>query len=208
MVTTLVTVAAVLEYCSGTQLSFARFSHLQVLNFIVMLVYAVIAPLTVFIQAFCFMLLFVSYRHQFVHIYSANPDSGGKIWTNFIKILMTCMLIAEFTIVGLMALKKAVVAFPLMIPLIVMTVLFNAYVHQQHFRAAEFLPSRECLKEDLRNGTDLDLSFTRGAYLQEEMSDKKKFPENLSAQRAEALGLIDADDESLLSALLSHEVQQ
>ena len=181
---------------------------MKVLNFIVMLVYAVIAPLTVFIEAFCFMLLFVSYRNQFVHIYPANPDSGGKMWTSFIKILMTCMLIAEFTIVGLMALKKAVVAFPLMIPLIVITLLFNAYVHQQHFRAAEFLPSRECLKEDLRNGTDFDLSFTKGVYLQDEMRDKTKFPDNVSVQRAEALGLIDADDGSLLSAFLPDEVQQ
>jgi len=167
-----------------------------VLNFIVMLVYAVIAPLTVFIQAFCFMLMFVSYRHQFIYIYPAFPDSGGRIWTGFIKILMTCMLIAQFTIVGLMALKKAVIATPLMIPLIVITVLFNAYIRQQHFRVAEFLPSRECLKEDLRKGRDFDLSFTKGAYLQDEMQDKKKFPENLSDERAEMLGLIDAEEAS------------
>ena len=172
-----------------------------------MLVYAVIAPLTVFIQAFCFMLLFVSYRHQFVYIYSANPDSGGKVWTNFIKILMTCMLIAQFTIVGLMALKKSVIAFPLMIPLIVITVLFNAYIRQQHFRTAEFLPSRECLKEDLRNGPDFDLTFTKGAYLQGEMRYKLKFPENLGDPRAEALGLIDSEDRLILSGLRNDEMQ-
>ena len=181
---------------------------MKVLNFIVMLVYAVIAPLTVFIQAFCFLLLLISYRHQFVYIYSANPDSGGKVWTNFIKILMTCMLIAQFTIVGLMALKKSVIAFPLMIPLIVVTVLFNAYIRQQHFRTAEFLPSRECLKEDLRNGPDFDLSFTKGAYLQEELRHKRKFPENLSDPRAETLGLIDSEDVLMLSGRQIDEVQQ
>jgi len=145
------------------------------------------------------MALFVSYRHNFVFIYPANPDSGGKIWTNFIKILMTCMLIAQFTIVGLMALKQAAVATPLMIPLIVITVLFNGYVRQQHFRVAEFLPTRESLKEDLRNGPGFDLSFTTGAYLQDEMQVKKKLPENLNQERALMLGLVDEEGSALYS---------
>jgi Calcium-dependent channel, 7TM region, putative phosphate len=93
-----------------------------VLNFIIMLVYAVIAPLTVFIQAFCFVLvryilitvrsccsrflkshatipvqMFVCFKHQFVYIYPSHPDSGGKIWTNFVSVLLPCLLIAEFT---------------------------------------------------------------------------------------------------------------
>ena len=171
-----------------------------------MLVYAVIAPLTVFIQAFCFLLMFVGYRHQFIYIYPAFPDSGGKCWTNFIKILMTCMLIAECTIVGLMGLKKAVIATLMMIPLIVITILFNAYVRQQHFRVAENLPSRECLKEDLRNGPDFDLSFTKGVYLQKEMQDKKKLPENLSRGRAVMLGLVDEDDLAFSSFREEEEV--
>lgn len=104
------------------------------------------------------------------------------------------MLIAQITIVGLMALKKVNHATVLMIPLIVMTVLFNAYVRQQHFRVAEFLPSRECLKEDLRNNHKLDLSCMRGAYLQEELRDKTMLPENLSPDRAERLGLVNVAD--------------
>ena len=85
----------------------------MVFNFIVMLVYAVIAPMTSFIQAFCFMIvsvplffhlfanfglqMHVCYRHQFVYIYPKNPNSGGKVWTNFIKVLLSCLLIAQFT---------------------------------------------------------------------------------------------------------------
>lgn len=149
-----------------------------------------------------------------MYIYPPNSDSGGKIWTNFISVLLPCLLIAQFTskftrfivwftffrtnryvtaclvkVVGLLALKQSVVATPMMIPLIVITILFNAYLRQQHFRVAEYLPSRECLKADLTNGPDFDLSFTKDAYLQGELREKHVNPENLSEERMRELGL-------------------
>jgi calcium permeable stress-gated cation channel len=68
-----------------------------VLYFTVQLVYAVIAPITSFVLAFCFLYMGAAYRHQMVYIYPTHPDSGGKLWTRFIGILITCMLIAEVT---------------------------------------------------------------------------------------------------------------
>ena len=195
------------------------FSHADslaqiILNFIIMLVYATIAPLTVFIQGFCFLFMMICYKHQFVYVYPCNSDSGGKIWMNFISVLMPCLLIAQFTstsnskallanmlngtitnavstfpVVGLLASKQSFIATPLMAPLIAITILFNAYIRQQHFRVAEYLPSRECLKYDLQNGPDFDLSFTNGAYLQEELREKKVYPENLSDGNSRELGL-------------------
>jgi len=38
-----------------------------------------------------------AYLHQFVFIYPKNPDSGGKLWTKFIRYLLVCMLISEVT---------------------------------------------------------------------------------------------------------------
>lgn len=69
----------------------------QVLNFMVLLVYAVMSPLTAFVLGFCFFYLSVAYRHQFVYIYPPTPDSGGKMWTRFINILLVCMLVAQIT---------------------------------------------------------------------------------------------------------------
>jgi hypothetical protein len=130
---------------------------------------------------------------------------------NFVSVLMPCQLIAQFTsksyvafiisvnyvcltfsaftVVGLLASKKSLLATPLMAPLIAITILFNAYIRQQHFRVAEYLPSRECMKSDLQCGPDFDLSFTNKAYLQEELRDKKMYPENLSNEIAHGLGL-------------------
>lgn len=88
-----------------------------------------------------------------------------------------------------MALKKAAIAVPLMTPLIVITVLFNAYIREEHFRVAEYLPSRESMKADLDNGVAPDLSFLKGAYLQEELRDTFSLPENLEPERALVLKL-------------------
>jgi hypothetical protein len=74
-----------------------------------------------------------------------------------------------------------------MIPLIIITILFNAYIRQQHFRVTENLASRECLKTDLQNSS-IDLSFVKGAYVQPELQAKDVFPENLTEHRAKTLG--------------------
>jgi hypothetical protein len=68
-----------------------------VLYFTVQLVYAVIAPITSFVLAFCFIYMGAAYRHQMVYIYPRTPDSGGKLWTHFIGILISCIVIAEIT---------------------------------------------------------------------------------------------------------------
>ena len=91
----------------------------------VLLVYSVISPLTNFFISFCFrkflgltlgttlytqelrlshrthkifaVFLGTMLRHQFLFVYPKVPDSGGKIWSNFIKIYMGCMIMAQLT---------------------------------------------------------------------------------------------------------------
>jgi len=88
-----------------------------------------------------------------------------------------------------MALKQSAIATPMMIPLIIFTFLFNDYIRKEHFRAAEFLPSRECMKADLCISEDSKHRiFKKNAYLQEELRDKKKYPDNLTEERAVELG--------------------
>jgi calcium permeable stress-gated cation channel len=135
----------------------------------VYLVYSVIAPLVSFVMAFCFVLLQILYRHQFVYIYPPRPDSGGKLWLNFISVVLNCMMIAQLTIIGLLTLKKSW-ASSFMIPLLVATVFFYIYLHDKHFVVAEYLPTRICLSRDLKHQA-MDFSFTDDAYLQPEMKE-------------------------------------
>ena len=72
-------------------------SLLQVFYFMVLFVYSVISPLTNFFLAFVFLALGTILRHQFIFVYPTVPDSGGKLWVGFIKIMVTCMLVAQVT---------------------------------------------------------------------------------------------------------------
>ena len=93
-----------------------------------------------------------------------------------------------------MALKKAGIATPFMLPLLIFTVLFNGYIRQQHFRVAQMLPTRKaCHADRKKKEGSLDFSFLDGAYLQEALREKHVIPENLSAARARELGLEDPE---------------
>ena len=159
-----------------------------VLYFMVFFVYSTLAPICTYFLALCFLLLCAGYRHQFVYIYPTIPDSGGALWVNFMKILPACMLIAEVTILGMLGLKKATAASTMMIPLIIVTILFSYYVRQKHFAMAENLPARDCMTADMRytnydGYSDEDFDFMYNEYVQPELREKQKLPENATADQ-------------------------
>ena len=75
-------------------------------------------------------------------------------------------------VTGLLALKKATYATPLLVPLIIVTILFQMYIGQKHWDVAGRLPSRKCLQCDRKN-EHKDLGFDGDAYIQPEMRDKE-----------------------------------
>ena len=77
----------------------ADYTAQLVLYYMVMFVYCAICPLVSIFTAVCLLFLGSMFRHQSIYIYGKYPDSGGKLWANFIQIMMTCMMIAQFTYV-------------------------------------------------------------------------------------------------------------
>lgn len=89
------------------------------------------------------------------------------------------MIIGQITLLGMIGLKKSPIASAMMIPLIVATLLFTYYIHQQHFRMTESLPARDAMYYDHKcDNADLDFEFVKGMYVQPELREKEKFPEN------------------------------
>jgi hypothetical protein len=107
-------------------------------------------------------------------------------------VLPTCMIIAQVTMVGLLALKKAAIASALMFPLLIITILFTYYINQKHFLMTEFLPTRECLVIDSKRNCEgqMDFSFVRGKYVQPEFREKEVLPENATVEREIAQGFV------------------
>ncbi len=139
-----------------------------IITFMVTFVYAVIAPITAFFLLACFILLESVYRLEFFRNYPVASDSGGKLWIGFINILVGCMVFAQLTLVGFLALKKAVAALPLMLPLIVITILFYIFINDKHIKVATTLPTSACLELDKQNEQCglTDFSFVHARYLQ------------------------------------------
>jgi hypothetical protein len=69
-----------------------------------------------------------------------------------------------------------------MLPLIVVTGLFSAYIRQEHFRVANHLPLRECSQVDqLQSSEDFGGLF-KNVYVQPELQTRMLYPDALQGQ--------------------------
>jgi len=161
----------------------------MILYFMINLVYSCIAPVMSYILLICFGLLNLVFRHQLIYTYSRENDDGGKLWSSAIMLLITCMIISEFTLIGIVFLKKAFIPGVLLIPLIAGTFLFTSYIKQQHFLVTQCVPSTLCSAVD-KASKDLDLSFLKEKYLQPALhvAVKEEYPDNVSSEETLAHG--------------------
>jgi hypothetical protein len=136
--------------------------------YMVTFVYATITPITPFFMLACFLLIESVYRLEFFRNFNVKADSGGKLWKAFINIMLVCMIVAQVTLLGFLALKKAVAAVPLMVPLVIITILFFMFINDKHMQVATMLPTSVCLELDRLNAERgaSDFRFVEGKYLQ------------------------------------------
>ena len=154
------------------------FSEL-ILYFMVTMIYSCIAPIMSYFSLLTFGVLSLVYRHQFVYIYNKDNDTGGKLWSQMIMLLIVCMVISEITLIGIVVIKKSALAAFFLAPLLGVSILFYFYIQQQHFRVTKVLPSTLSKLEDLKNHSTLDRSFLQGKYLQPSLQVKTFLPDNI-----------------------------
>jgi hypothetical protein len=147
------------------------------LFFMITLAYACLSPAMCFLMCFIFRLLETGYRNQLIYVYSPDRDYGGHLWPHAVKILIICIIIAELTLFGVLGYRKGIIAAPLCLPLIVVTVLFMEFLKQQHYLVPYRLPSINCSLEDKKN-SDMSYDFLQNMYLQPSLKIKTLEPEN------------------------------
>ena len=152
-----------------------------ILVLMVLYVYGCMSPVTTYFTLLVFGFLAIGYRNQFVYIYPIKHDSGGKLWINFHKLSVVCMIMAELILLTVLLLKEAFIAGVLMMPLVVASILFYVYFKRRHYPAALYLPLGEAAAIDRNNkeefGTEIFESF-KGEYLQPALKETSVFPEN------------------------------
>lgn len=168
----------ILPMIEPEEMDFVPLLAQMVLYFMINLVYSCIAPVMSYFMLLAFGILSLTFRHQLIYTYSAKNDQGGVMWPRMINLLILCIYISEFTLLGILTLKKGAIAAPLLIPLIICTFVFVLYIKQQHFRIAEFVPSTICKATDTVIKGDFDITFLQNQYLQPSLKEKTMFPEN------------------------------
>jgi hypothetical protein len=89
------------------------------------------------------------------------------------------MIIGQITLLGMIGLKKSPIASAMMAPLLISTLLFSYYIKQQHFRMTESLPARDAMFSDHKyDHANEGYEFAKDKYLQPELREREKFPEN------------------------------
>ena len=170
------------------------FNHASVLATVVLFcmilfVYAVIAPLTSIVLVISFLILGSAYRHQLIYIYPPSQESGGRLWLRFVGIVLNCMLVAQVTIVALLALKENGVAAGLTVPLLIATGLFKSYIKQRHYQVVECLPSHECFRRDASSDFYITESF-EDLYVQPELLTKEVLPDNIGSKLRKRISIV------------------
>ena len=152
-----------------------------VLLMMVLYVYSCMSPITSYFTLLVFGFLAIGLRNQFIFIYPVANDSGGKLWINFQRISILCMIVAEVILLVLIISKRSTIAAILMLPLIIMTILFKVYLNRRHYSVTRFLPMAMCSAIDGNSENEgvIDASL-KDAYLQPALKGGSAFPENYS----------------------------
>jgi len=163
-----------LEYYFGSKLGGET-----ILIFMVLFVYGTMSPITCYFTLLVFFILAMGFRNQFIYIYPIANDSGGTLFTCFIKTIIVCMIIAQVILIGVVGLKQSPIATALLIPLLISTFLFQWYLNKRHYAVTRCLPLEDCSKIDRENEREgMILDFLKEAYLQPAIKTKFAFPEN------------------------------
>ena len=89
------------------------------------------------------------------------------------------MVIAELTLLGLLALKQSKFAGPAVVPLLVITILFVVFINGRHSHVMKFLPTRDCVEIDQRNAEQgmPDFTYYKNEFLQPSLKKFRDDPE-------------------------------
>lgn len=97
------------------------------LDFVLVMSYCIIAPIIIPFGFLFFVLGHLVWKHQFLYVYVSKFESAGSMWPQMFKYLVSGVLIAQITLIGLIGLKYGYIQAPLLIPLPILTIVFHSH---------------------------------------------------------------------------------
>ncbi|KAK8478262.1 hypothetical protein V6N11_024171 [Hibiscus sabdariffa] len=93
--------------------------------------FSIMAPSILPFLLVFFFLAFLVYRNQILNVYVQKYDSGGEFWPIVQNATIFALLLTQVIALGVFGIKRSPVASGFVIPLIVLTLLFNEYCRQR-----------------------------------------------------------------------------
>lgn len=118
-------------------------------------VYSTLSPLILPFLLVYFSLAYLVYRNQILNVYVTKYQTGGTYWPIVHNATIFSMVLMQVIAMAVFGLKKSTVASSFVIPLIIMTLLFNEYCRQRFHPLFQQIPAQiliEMDRQDEQNG--------------------------------------------------------
>lgn len=145
----------------------------QFFVFLLIVVFAPIAPLVAYMALVYFALCDVVYRRQLLFVHDPSFNTAGVYWPRIFDAIILALLVGQITIIGVLGIKQSPAAV-FLISLPILTLQFKSYIKTSLDRVSLHLPLNECCRVDRsRSGRDESAwAFLDNAYSQPAMQER------------------------------------
>ncbi|KAL9352098.1 hypothetical protein Peur_054778 [Populus x canadensis] len=103
-------------------------------------------------------LAYIIFRNQFINVYAPKYETAGKFWPIAHNSMIFSLVLMHAIAVGIFTLKKLPLASTLIIPLPVLTLLFNEYCRKRFLPIFIAYPAEVLIKKDMEDQNDATMS--------------------------------------------------
>ncbi|KAF3644011.1 CSC1-like protein RXW8 [Capsicum annuum] len=117
-------------------------------------VYSTLCPLILPFLLVYFSLAYLVYRNQILNVYVTKYETGGTYWPIVHNTTIFSMVLMQVIAMAVFGLKKSTVASSFVIPLIILTLLFNEYCRQRFQPLFKHIPAQILIEMDRQDEQD------------------------------------------------------
>ncbi|KAL1317525.1 hypothetical protein HN51_069766 [Arachis hypogaea] len=122
------------------------------------IIYFFLAPLILpFLLAYL-CLAYIVFRNQFMNVYAPKYETAGKCWPIVHNSMIFSMVLMHIIAVGIFALKRLPLASTLVVPLPILTLLFNEYCRKRFLPIFVAYSAESLIKRDREDENDATMS--------------------------------------------------
>ncbi|KAK8979603.1 hypothetical protein V6N11_073595 [Hibiscus sabdariffa] len=120
--------------------------------------YFFLAPLILPFLLVYLCLAYIIYRNQFINVYAPKYETAGKFWPIVHNSMIFSLVLMQAIAFGIFTLKKLSLASTLVVPLPILTLLFNEYCRKRFLPNFKAYPAEVLIKRDREDQHDPNMA--------------------------------------------------